>query len=331
MDPILLAALNSPDWKELQRLSKKSRLSGPEVAEFNRLYRRANKDLSHLQTVAPESDAAVYLSRVVLQARVHFGSVPGSAKSTAMRFFGQSLPAALYSLRWYFVGVFVLFTGVAVGTHIWAATTPGLLDYMLPPEAQREIAERGFVAYYRENPSSIFALGVWVNNAWIAVQWVVLGITGIYVINGIIMNAANTGIMAAVMYEAGYAEDFWKFILPHGVPEITCILIAAAAGLKIFTSWIIPRNMTRRQAVAKEGRSLITVAMGLVIFLFLSGLIEGFITPSYMPFGIKMIFGAALTIGIVAYTIALGRPAYHAGLDGDLEEERAGYRTVTVQ
>ncbi|PMC97162.1 stage II sporulation protein M, partial [Brevibacterium paucivorans] len=102
--------------------------------------------------------------------------------------------------------------------------------------------------------------------------------TGIYVINGIIMNAANTGIMAAVMYEAGYAEDFWKFILPHGVPEITCILIAAAAGLKIFTSWIIPRNMTRRQAVAKEGRSLITVAMGLVIFLFLSGLIEGFIT-----------------------------------------------------
>lgn len=331
MDPTLLAALNAPQWTELQRLAKKSRLSGSEVGQFHRLYRRANKDLSHLQTVAPESDAAVYLSRVILQARVHFGSVPTTAKSTLMRFFAQSLPAALYSLRWYFIGVFAFFVAIAVGAHLWAANTPGLLDQMVPPEAQKEIAERGFVKYYRENPNSIFALGVWVNNAWLAVQWVVLGITGVYVVIGLFANALNVGIMGAVMHSAGYAEDFWFYILPHGVPEITCILIAAAAGFRMFTSWIIPKNMTRRQAVAKEGRSLVTVALGLVIFLFMSGLIEGFVTPSYLPFGVKMIFGAVLTVGIVAYAIALGRPAQLAGIDGDLDDERAGYRMVTVQ
>src|SRR5690606_40629757 len=133
----------------------------------------------------------------------------------------------------------------------------------------------GFVDYYKENPNAVFAVGVWTNNAWIAVQWIALGITGIYVIVGLLLNGINVGISAAVMHHHGYAADFWSYILPHGIPEITCILIAGAAGLQIFVAWIIPRAMTRGQALAKEARALLTVAGGRAVLRVVSGLVDG--------------------------------------------------------
>lgn len=329
MDPNLLAHMHGSQWDRLSVLAGK-KLTTQQATEFRELYRRASKDLSRVQSVAPESDVAVRLSNVIHRSRMQLTGVPRGAKATVIDFFGTSLPAALYSIRWYFVGVFIGFVGLSILTTVWLANDTQTLFNMVPYEDAKRLAEHDFVNYYKENPNSVFAVGVWTNNAWIALQWVVLGITGIYVIIGLIMNAVNVGISGAVMFHFDRVGDFFGYILPHGVPEITCILIAAAAGLKIFTSWMIPVNMSRMQSLAHAARSLITVGVGLIFMLFLSGLIEGFVTPSNMPFPVKMFFGALLTVGICAYAIGLGRPAVKQGLTGDLEESRAGYRVVTA-
>lgn len=330
MDPNLLAYMHGPQWDRLAALAGKKTLSTEQAAEFRDLYQRASKDLSRVQSVAPDSDVATRLSNVIHRSRMQLTGVPRSAKATLLDFFAVALPAALYSVRWYFVGVFVAFVSIAVVTTVWLANDSNMLFAFIPEDDAQQMAEHDFVDYYKENPNSVFAVGVWTNNAWIALQWVALGVTGFYVIMGIVMNAANVGIAGAVMFHFDRAQDFFFYILPHGVPELTCIMIAGAAGLKIFTSWMIPGNMSRMQSLAHQARSLITVGVGLVFMLLLSGLIEGFITPSNLPFAVKMIFGAALTVGIVAYAIALGRPANQQGLTGDMEEARAGYRQVTA-
>jgi uncharacterized membrane protein SpoIIM required for sporulation len=106
--------------------------------------------------------------------------------------------------------------------------------------------------------------------------------------------------------------------------EMTAIFIAGAAGLRIFWSWVSPGRMTRAASLAQEGRSLITVALGLVLVLFISGLVEGFVTPSDLPHWARIGIGALVLAAYWTYTLVLGRRAYNAGERGDLGRFDAG-------
>jgi hypothetical protein len=112
--------------------------------------------------------------------------------------------------------------------------------------------------------------------------------------------------------------------------ELTAVFVACAAGLKIFWAVVSPGQRTRGQSVAAEGRSLITVALGLVLVLFVSGLVEGFVTPSPLPVWAKLGIGAAVLSGYWAYTLILGRRASQSGASGDLTDHDAGYTEITA-
>ena len=74
-------------------------------------------------------------------------------------------------------------------------------------------------------------------------------------------------------------------------------------------------------AVASTGRSMVTIALGLVILLFISGVLEGFVTPSGLPVWVKIALGSLVTIGVWAYILIQGKRASQAGYTGDLEED----------
>ena len=115
------------------------------------------------------------------------------------------------------------------------------------------------------------------------------------------------------MFAFDRGDVFFSYILPHGLMELTAIFIAAAAGLRIFWSWVSPGPHTRLDSLAREGRSLITVAVGLVLVLFVSGLVEGFVTPSPLPVWAKISIGALVLAGYWAYTLILGGRAVRGG------------------
>lgn len=87
----------------------------------------------------------------------------------------------------------------------------------------------------------------------------------------------------------------------------------------------MPGRRTRSRALAEEGRSLVIVAVGLVLVLAVSGLVEGFVTPSALPTAAKIAIGAAVLAGYWTYTLVLGRRAVVAGETGDLREDVAGH------
>src|SRR5699024_11417598 len=62
--------------------------------------------------------------------------------------------------------------------------------------------------------------------------------------------------------------------------DLTAIFVAGAAGLRIFWAWVAPGQRRRLTALTEEARSLITVALGLVVVLLISGIVEGFVTPA---------------------------------------------------
>ena len=88
--------------------------------------------------------------------------------------------------------------------------------------------------------------------------------------------------------------DMWRLILPHGLLELMAIFVAAGVGLRLFWAWVAPGQRTRLDSLAAEGRSLVTVAVGLVLVLAVSGVVEGFVTPSALPHWLRLGLGAAV-------------------------------------
>jgi uncharacterized membrane protein SpoIIM required for sporulation len=324
------SAINADRWSRLHELAYKARLTGSESDELLALYQSTSAHLSLIRSLAPESGLSASLSATLAQARTRFTGARSNVMADLARFFVVALPAALYRLTWLTLACGAVFVLVGAVYALWISGNPEALRAVASEAAARQYIEEDFINYYSENPAASFAGAVWTNNAWISAQAVALGITGVWVPMILFANAQGVGIAAGIFAAAGKSDVFFSYILPHGLMELTAVFIASAAGLRIFWAMVSPGPRPRGRAVAEEGRSLVTVALGLVLVLFVSGLVEGFVTPSALPVWAKIGIGATVLGGYWLYVVVCGRPAYLAGERGDLRREDAGYSDITA-
>lgn len=330
MDLDALTSSKQADWDRLGALSRASRLTGPETDELIDGYRRVASDLSEVQAHTASSVVGDRLSVTLARARLQFTGAPENAVAAFTRFWMVTAPAALYRLRWPTMCLAVATIVIAAAIVAWVAADPRVFTAFGTEAELRSLAEQGFVGYYREHPNGSFAGMVWTNNAWIAAQAIALGITGIWVPYMILQNAMNLGVSAAVMFHYDQAATFFAFIAPHGLLELTCVFVAGAAGLRIFWAWVAPGTRTRGEALAVEGRAMVGVVLATTLFLFISGLIEGFVTPSELPWWVKLIIGGVAFGGFWVYVLVLGRRAVRAGETGDIARFDAGAGRIAV-
>ncbi|MBU4214636.1 MAG: stage II sporulation protein M [Actinobacteria bacterium] len=328
MDLDAFTAVHAPQWDRLDRLSRSRRLSGAEVDELVRLYRSVATDLSTVRSAAPDPLTVMRLSQLVGRAHARLAGAHVPAWEQARRFLLVSFPAALHRIRWWTVAVMVAFFVVAVATGWHLAVHDDLRNAVMSPDDQQQYVDSMFAQYY--DPGAGFAAMVWTNNAWIAAVCVASGITGLGPVLMLAQNAVGVGEVGAVMAVHGQLPLFFQLISPHGLLELTAIFVAGAAGLRIFWAWIVPGPRPRGRALAEEGRALFTVALGLVLVLAVSGLIEGFVTGSGLPWPVKTMIGALALAGFWTYTLLLGGRAVALGETGDLAPDRAGYAVATA-
>lgn len=323
MDLDAFTAVHTPAWERLDELSRQRRLNGAEADELVRLYQAVATDLSTVRSSAPDPELVTRLSQLLGRARARIAGAHEPGWRDLRRFVVVSLPAAFYRIRWWTVAVTAACLVVGVVAGVWVATQPDALAAMGTESQRREYVENAFAQYYE--PGAGFATMVWTNNAWIAAQCVGLGITGVMPVYVLLNNAVMVGATGGMMAAYGHLGLFLQLISPHGLLELTAIFVAGAAGLKLFWTWVDPGHRPRTRALAEEGRALFTVAIGLVGVLGVSGLVEGFVTGSSLPWGVKITIGALALAGFWAYTLVLGRRAVADGQTGDLEDDRAGY------
>lgn len=329
MDADALADARRAEWERLDALSR-ARLDGAGVDELIVRYRAASADLAELKTSVGDSPQGAYVSSVLSKARLRITGASDSILTQIARFFVDQLPAALYRLRWTTLVIAVVFVAIVAVVAAWISSDPALVAALGPADYLEQYAEESFTGYYTENPAAVFAGMVWTNNAWIAAQCVLFGVTGIWPLYVILQNAFGVGVSAAIMTVHDRLDVMVLYILPHGMLELTSIFVAAAAGLHLFWAWVAPGARTRGAALAQEGRALATVAIGLVFALFLSGLVEGFVTGWSLPWPIKIGIGAAALGVFLVYMLLVGRRAYRRGERGDLLEYEAGTPQFTA-
>lgn len=320
MDLDAYIATHVGQWRRLEELVGRRRLSGSESDELLDLYQRVSTHLSVVRSSSPDPSLVSYLSTLLARARHTATGSRTTSWGDLARFFTQTFPAALYrTRRWWLATTFgSIVLAVVVGA--WAVRHPEVFTQQMTRAEIDAYVGTDFENYYSEYPHHEFATLVWTNNAWVAAQCIALGVLGLPVLWILAQNVINVGIAGALMVSHDRGSLFFGLILPHGLLELTAIFVAAAVGLRLFWSWIEPGPRTRLESLAAEGRTAAAIALGLVVVLFVSGGIEGFVTPSGLPTWARILIGVVAEALFLAYVFVVGGRAARAGVTGDVTE-----------
>ncbi len=307
-------------WNRLDELVKKPRHSGDEADELVDLYQRTAAHLAVIRGSTYDPTLEARLSTLVTSARgVVAGSTVPLMRSIAY-FFTATFPAAVYRLRWAWITIAALSLLLATYVGHRIATVPGLQQSLISDADLEQLVNHDFAAYYSENPAGDFAAAVWLNNSLACATMIVTGIAVYPLLLSLWSNMANVGLLGGLMVGHGRADVFYGLILPHGLLELTCLFIAAAAGLSLAWAIVSPGPRTRGQALAEQGRRVGAIAVGLAFALGVAGLLEAFLTPSTLPAVVRLGIGATVWVAFLVYIFVLGSRANRAGETGDVAE-----------
>ena len=317
LDAYVLA--HSQEWARLDELTRRGRLSGAEADELVERYQRVATHLSVVRTSAPDASLVAHLSSLLSRARNRAVGTRVGTWAGVGTFLYSRFPAALYRQRWWWLGCLAVNVVVVAVMMWWLLDHPNVEQSLMSPHEVDQLVGNDFEGYYSEYAASHFAAQVWVNNAWVSALCIALGILGFPLVYLLFNNVLNLAIIGSIMTRHDRGELFWGLILPHGLLELTAVFVAGGVGARLFWSWIEPGQLSRTASIAREGRTAATVALGLVLVLAVSGIIEAFVTPSGLSTWGRVGIGITAELCFFAYVFVLGRNAVRRGHTGDID------------
>lgn len=291
-------------WQELERLvesaGRRARRLPPEsVLRLGALYRATAADLALGRARFPGDPVVARLEELVGRAR-HLVYAAPQRRLSFLHFLTTGYWRLVAERPVMLVVAAVLLFAPAALAGGWAVNDPGAAGGLVPGEF-RSVAEP------RTEDTDLglstaeeagFSAEIFTNNIRVTLIAFAGGITAGLVTAAILLfNGALLGAIAGLSWNAGNTRPFVELVAPHGVLELSCIVVAGAAGLRLGWSIVAPGRRTRVESVTEEARRAVLIALGTAPWLVLAGLVEGFVTPR----GIGL--AAALAVGFVLASI----------------------------
>jgi len=276
----LEALLSQVEGRSPQSLSDEDMLAIPA------LYRATLSSLSVARATSLDQALVDYLE--ALSARAYF-FVYGARTTLAERifdFFADTWPRTVRAMwRETLAAALVTVAGLAAA-YFLVRSDPSFYFSFVPeslaggrdPTASTEALRSTLYAGNQTRaPLSVFAAFLFTHNAQISLFAFALGIA--FCLPSILLiayNGCSLGAMFAVFDSHGLAAPFAGWILVHGVTELFAIMLAGAAGIRIGWAVAFPGSLSRLQAAERAGREGGVAMLGVVIMLFVAGMLEGF-------------------------------------------------------
>ncbi|MEI7548424.1 MAG: stage II sporulation protein M [Actinomycetota bacterium] len=323
MDIDAFVAAHQGAWWRLQELTEKARhvaqVSPDELDEMVHLYQRAGANLARAR-VEYAADTSVVGRLTLLVSDAHgvlYGQRDTDVRRSVVQFATVTFPAAIYSLRRYIaVAALLTFLPWAV-FQIWLAVSPKAFDVAMPDAAAQQYINQDFEDYYSNQPSQDFATEVFFNNVRVGFLAFAAGILLCVVTAALLAwNGANGGMAGGLFTHVGQADKFWGLILPHGMLELSAVVVAGAAGLRIGWAVIDPGDRLRVNAITDEARRAGSVLVGLVVAFLLAATVEGFVTGRPWPTWLRIAIGVFVFVLFWGWTIAYAIRARRNGDEG---------------
>jgi len=323
IDRFLLA--NEATWQRLAALTSKAgrtagRLPAAELDELVSLYQRTGTHLSYARSAFADPGIDGRLSRLVAAAgAVIYGTRPRTLRGVG-RFFTRTFPAALWHVRPFLLAATLLMFVPAAVVAVHLSGDRAALDAVSSP-AERAAFVKAGTDYYSAQPSAQFATQVFTNNVRVALLAFSTGIL-LCLFTGLVLlsNGSHLGQFVAVFVAAGRGGELFGLLVPHGVIELSAVVVSGAAGLRLGWTIIDPGDRRRPDALAEEGRRAVALVMGAAAMLLVAGTIEGFVTGSALPTPIRIGLGLGVGAAFWLYAWSFGRRAAAEGRTGAIGE-----------
>jgi uncharacterized membrane protein SpoIIM required for sporulation len=123
----------------------------------------------------------------------------------------------------------------------------------------------------------------------------------------------RAGTIASHLQAVGHGDPFWRFVCGHAAFELTAIVIAGGAGLRLGLNLIAPGQRRRIDALVEGGRRGALLCVGVLVMLLVAAFIEAFWSSiGWMPASIKYSVAAVLWGAVFVWLLAGGRNALYA-------------------
>ncbi|MCC7229209.1 MAG: stage II sporulation protein M [Fimbriimonadaceae bacterium] len=285
MNEVAFVEKREADWKRLTFLCDRAdatikSLKPDELHEFVRLYRRASADLALARTKSSNLQLIDYLNDLAGRAYSILYRAPRNPFRKAI---GSAIRQSAQTVRRCRIFVLVsasLFVGSALLSYTLMRYVPETRDFFVP-EVMRENFDqwKSGIHEARSGSESLGATGMYAtNNPFVSILTgsVAAATFGIGTAERMYFNGAILGALAYEMDTVGKLGYLLASVLPHGVPELSGIVIAGSAGFLMGWALINPGRRKRGEALKAAGRDAVVLLMTSVVLMFIAAPIEGF-------------------------------------------------------
>jgi len=321
--PLQFEALYQGEWQELdtllQRFFAVRRRGAPAARQGERLATLYRRVCEQLALARARSYPAYMLDRLeqltgdahqAIYQRPEFGAAavkrliavdfPATVRAHAAYLL---VAAALLSLPTVIVGLLVYYRPDLI-LSVVDARTAASFEEMYSPAAES-------IGRLRTANTDWMMFGYYImHNISISFQCFAGGLlAGVGSIFFLIYNGAIIGAVGGYLTARGLGTTFYPFVVTHSAFELTAIVIAGAAGLRLGHALLMPGRRTRLDSLVWAARRCTVLLYGSTAMLFIAAGIEAFWSSAHwLPPGVKYAVATVCWFAVLGYLVLQGRP-----------------------
>ena len=297
------------DWRRLESLLSRvekggaRRLSREELVEMPVLYRQALSSLSMARAISLDQGLIGYLESLCTRAYFFVYGTRSRPLERLAGFFVREWPLAVQALWRETLVSAVLMVAGAIGAFILVSRDPDWFYGFIPQALAAGRDPTATTAFLRETlyhqasaheALSTLAAFLFTHNSQIAIFAFALGFALCLPTAALmVFNGCMAGAFLALFAARGLLVQATGWMMIHGVTELFAVTLAGAAGFSVGWAVAFPGERTRVDAAADAGRRGALVMGGVVVMLFVAGLLEGFARQLIQLDAVRLAIAAA--------------------------------------
>jgi uncharacterized membrane protein SpoIIM required for sporulation len=314
-----------PHWLRLEQLLALSgrgsiaSLKSAELQELALLYRQSASDLATVREDPASKQLAVYLNQLLGRAHNLIYMGRRANRRGIWTFYKDIYPAVFRETFPDTFAAFVLFLAGAFAGVLMGMADPSFMRHFLGPQMVDSIERHEMWTHSIVTVKPLASSAILTNNISVAFSTFALGITaGIGTVWMMLLNGLMMGVVGVACWHEGMSLPLWSFVAAHGVLELPAIFIAGGAGIGIAKGLLFPGSLPRRESLVRAGGRSVRLVLGTIPILFVAGVVEGFVSPTDLPYPLKFLLAGALATLLVLYLLRRPSDVAAAGVNNAL-------------
>lgn len=300
-------------WNELEKkiesLSKvRLQRNAKETVEFAALYRAACADLALSSQYRLPQDTVRYLHQLVARAHNILYRSQRFQWRTWGRILFHDVPHRLLTDRYLWLAL-ALFWGSFLGSGFIAFIREDFA-VQIAGEDSLEAMEQMYAEPMtgRDEAQDTQMAGFYIfHNTGIGLRCFAMGLLlGVGSMYELVFNGVFLGTIFGYMATTPNADHFFEFVTAHCPFELTAVALSAAAGFRMGFSVLDTRGLSRYESLLQQSRQALEVVLVAAVLFIFAAFIEGYVSPSALPYPIKVAVAIGSAILLIVYVVVLG-------------------------